>query len=553
MAGTVSAGAYTAGVLDFLVEALDEWEHAKQDSRRSIARHNVRLKVISGTSGGGACAATLAKALAYRFPAEAITHGSQRPNPNSVNPLYRLWVYGFGLHDLCAVDSEERVEPLRSLLHEGPSTHDFEQFVSPKGERVELASKRAWVDNPLTVLLTLTNREGVSYTVPYVGNTERYRRHADYARIEFYYGDCSQDSPGWPDAFTVKANENAVLPKPASGTAISWKDAWQFARATAAFPVLFPAVPLSRPAWQYLYQPLIIQSPSGPAEVLVWPPDGSGSQCGQKNSHLSFSAIDGGVLNDHPAELAQHHLAGLVGRNRGEPEEVRRALIHIDPFAGTLTPNIYKLGADNGHGETLVKAAAGAAAALTSQAQFSTQDFSLASEAAGRSRFLIGAARGADSGKAALASGALYAFSGFLSEQFRQHDFMLGRRNCQQFLRKHFHLPSDNPLFGSNSNEGERPIIPLTGTAAVEQVLPDWPLASNGALPSDTGKPDARSALRNRVGLVVERMLDQIGFSGRLMILLVAILPSVISAQVLSSILFRRIVADLRKHRLVSS
>ena len=33
MAGAISAGAYTAGVFDFLIEALDEWEKAKQFAR----------------------------------------------------------------------------------------------------------------------------------------------------------------------------------------------------------------------------------------------------------------------------------------------------------------------------------------------------------------------------------------------------------------------------------------------------------------------------------------------------------------------------------------
>ena len=31
MAGAVSAGAYTAGVMDYLIEALDEWEKQKKE------------------------------------------------------------------------------------------------------------------------------------------------------------------------------------------------------------------------------------------------------------------------------------------------------------------------------------------------------------------------------------------------------------------------------------------------------------------------------------------------------------------------------------------
>src|SRR5579883_2253275 len=76
MAGAVSAGAYTAGVLDFLVEALDEWYEAKESQRAAhgddiqwwtIPAHDVRLDVMSGASAGGMCAAIGAVALQEDF------------------------------------------------------------------------------------------------------------------------------------------------------------------------------------------------------------------------------------------------------------------------------------------------------------------------------------------------------------------------------------------------------------------------------------------------------------------------------------------------------
>ena len=35
LTGSVSAGAYTAGVIDFLLQALDEWDKAKQSDRQN--------------------------------------------------------------------------------------------------------------------------------------------------------------------------------------------------------------------------------------------------------------------------------------------------------------------------------------------------------------------------------------------------------------------------------------------------------------------------------------------------------------------------------------
>ena len=41
LGGTVSAGAYTAGVLDFLIEALDAWTRAKEDKAPDAPPHEI--------------------------------------------------------------------------------------------------------------------------------------------------------------------------------------------------------------------------------------------------------------------------------------------------------------------------------------------------------------------------------------------------------------------------------------------------------------------------------------------------------------------------------
>ena len=53
MAGAVSAGAYTAGVLDFLIQALDQWHEGKRGDDPRCPRHDVSLKVLAGASAGG--------------------------------------------------------------------------------------------------------------------------------------------------------------------------------------------------------------------------------------------------------------------------------------------------------------------------------------------------------------------------------------------------------------------------------------------------------------------------------------------------------------------
>ena len=64
-----------------------------------------------------------------------------------------------------------------------------------------------------------------------------------------------------------------------------------------------------------------------------------------------------------------------------------------------------------------------------------------------RSRFLIAPMREtARAGEGDLASGGLAGFAGFVHERLRLHDFQLGRRNCQKFLKDHFTVHADNPI-----------------------------------------------------------------------------------------------------------
>ena len=51
MAGSVSAGAYTAGVMDYLFEALNNWYAKKDKGDPGIPDHDVLIDVFGGSSG----------------------------------------------------------------------------------------------------------------------------------------------------------------------------------------------------------------------------------------------------------------------------------------------------------------------------------------------------------------------------------------------------------------------------------------------------------------------------------------------------------------------
>ena len=48
MAGAISAGAYTAGVMDYLIEAMEEWQRRKDNNVPNTPSHIVDIPVIGG-------------------------------------------------------------------------------------------------------------------------------------------------------------------------------------------------------------------------------------------------------------------------------------------------------------------------------------------------------------------------------------------------------------------------------------------------------------------------------------------------------------------------
>jgi hypothetical protein len=84
---------------------------------------------------------------------------------------------------------------------------------------------------------------------------------------------------------------------------------------------------------------------------------------------------------------------------------------------------------------------------LRRQARFNPQEVMLAMHEDVHSRFLVSPFREEKTGaQTDLASVGLGGFAGFLHEELRMHDFQLGRRNCQKFLRDHFVVHVDNPI-----------------------------------------------------------------------------------------------------------
>jgi hypothetical protein len=494
LGGTVSAGAYTAGVLDFLIEALDSWSAARETGDPAAPPHHVNLRMITGSSGGGVNAAIAARALAYDFP--HVSRAAPDPAKDTGNPFYEVWVKKLNLQQFLTTD-DLKSGAVASLLNGRPidaAAAYLESFTGPAPK------PRQWLAQPLRLILTLTNLRGIAYRTDFGQDgalAETFVNHADHARFAVVYPGGALDSPR-PDEL-VLGFDGAKLPQ-----AIGWDSFGRFACGTSAFPLGFPPRPLTRPAAHYRYRIAVLPGPDGSRLVPLRPDWDTLVPPGDSDvpPDYDFLAVDGGATNNEPIELARTALAGATGRNPRDAATADRAVLLVDPFAG-----VANLGPDRDGG--IVTSARGLVTGIIEQTRYDSRDILLASDPGVFSRFMITPRR--DPGKVggdAIASAGLGAFIGFACPAFMRHDFLLGRKNCQDYLRSELALARGHQIFQDwtpdqvtrhqvPDNPDFLPLIPLLGPAAVPETLDPWP---RGRLRPE----DYRDALEGRFRAIVE-------------------------------------------------
>jgi hypothetical protein len=508
LSGAISAGAYTAGVLDFLFQALDEWERQRGNS--GIPDHRVGLKVVAGASAGAITGALGAVALArglrpQKLTAEELRDSHLRENVKyqtlrCVLPaLYETWVTrprvvaengGIDFlsdEDLQSSDGGNGGSVL-SLLNAKLLDEIKEGALC--GGTIEqpptVQPPYPYIAEPLHVYMTVSNLRGIPFTVGFGNSTYGMQTHGD--RVHYAIsglGTCNGRSNPWVEADKYLSLSVATLPNGGSDTALSpeWDQYGTCALASSAFPIGLSSRHLEVPLEQYERRSYPIPGVEGVAIEPNFPVDWR-----QSRETFAFLNVDGGLVNNNPFDYAQYALMGKYTAAKADGSVADAAVIMVAPFPEP--PTFLPEGQPGADLASIIRALF---PTLINQARFRVSELGSALKSSDYSRYLVAPHRklpGNDTEEHyTIACGLLGGFGGFLDEKFRAHDFQLGRRNCQAFLRSTFGLPEENPIGAAMKDQAQLripmdpvnkfpnryPIIPLVGSANDEVPLPYWP------------------------------------------------------------------------------
>lgn len=478
MAGAVSAGAYTAGVIDYLLESLSRWEKAKEENKKaleklreeeakpeesqdkelirklqgehdaSVPMHDVIIEVIGGSSAGGMTAAITTLSLF-----EGIRPVNDVENPQKEgNKLYSSWVglnddiegKGPTLHQMLSTDDIAEGQGVVSFLNSRPIDAIAERAMAL--ERIQ-ANLPDYISKELEVILTITSLRGIPLAINFFDEEKKESQeepprpahmmnlHKGVAHFRLQTRDDGNLDPEGPMPFNPRheAHRRALL------------DA---AIATGAFPLGLAPRHITNIPKSYLegmIKRMFINEQKHSDESYRQLASSHLLRIDIKDDFFNFFAVDGGTVNNEPFGEVIKALEAKC--KAGEGTDSNYAILMIDPF-----PNFEKEPEkDEQKTPTILDLAPRLIGAIRGQAMIKESDLAEGLTSDHNLRMIFPSRRYKEVNEQGetvekkdpypISCGSLDGFGGFFSREFREHDFQLGRKNCQSFLRNYFCIP----------------------------------------------------------------------------------------------------------------
>ncbi len=453
MAGAVSAGAYTAGVIDYLFEVLDKWEVMKEAARKeletnpnykpTIPMHDVRIEVLGGASAGGMTACIASLALRRKlYPIKSYSPDDEKGYKNlsyeqmqehkRENVFYNSWVTMLPgdmiekMLDTSDITGVTKV--IEKTFVSGLNSNFIEEIAeaSLTAKKDEQLKLQDFVSDDLRTFVTLTNLDGfkkeVKFTSSYTSGFFTYD-HRDVAMFRFGENEVPAVDGSIKVGFNDRQNTNLLI------------DA---GIATGAFPIGLAYRTFSRNR-RHIENNILLKFLNAGENIVLEDDDVT------HNNLYTTTFIDGGTIDNEPFELTKYLLEHQVNEQKAgsfstSDNKVNSSVLMIDPFPSEKRDRIEIR--KNESPFSILGAVGKLFSTVRTQSMLKAREVKNAINRSDYSCFLISPRRKVGTkvidGSMAIACGCLGGFGGFLDKSFRKHDFYLGRINCKSFLQKHF-------------------------------------------------------------------------------------------------------------------
>lgn len=464
MAGAVSAGAYTAGFMDYLIEVLELWEEKKAANRKvgkespeydpTIPMHDVCIDAFGGASAGGmvgmiTALATFSKMEPVRKPSNVktgnILYDSWVLLDDDVDPKIQNKVATFQKM-LTINDIEESENGIPSLLNSKPIDNIADRVFNQVPPKDQKRKRPAYISDDLRVLVTLCSVRGIPFEIKFQNFTSdnfpflpghRMHEHMIIAHFKLNFDEATdKDIYLKFDPYDADAKELMKL----------------CTKGTGAFPIglkmrQFEGEITTKYIENAIARSLGLKNRST-IKIYI------------NTDDFDFTNVDGGTINNEPyAEVVN------VLENK-HPNYTKDApmfgTIMIDPFPNFYNQDVAKdIKEETSIFQKNIWQVVGKGYSLFQQQVRVKRSGALYKD---YFRLLVFPVKWDPSKKELvdhppLACSALEGFGGFLDIEFRKHDFFLGRNNARNFLRAYFMLEYDkehpHPLFKGLTKEAK--------------------------------------------------------------------------------------------------
>ena len=470
MAGAASAGCYTGGAMDYIFEVLDKWEQAKKSNIQGwkeeynylVPQHKVIIDVMGGTSAGG-MTTTMAAIYALENKIKPAVFPEKKDSPND-NIFYKSWVKmadGRGdstfsqlweQDDLQDPDAEKWTNKLfkkypwekvkiKSLLNSGFLDVIAKDVFNLSGDlAAKIANLPSYISPDLEILHTLCMLKGIPLEIDFgtpIADTLIAKEIPVHKSFEHFTLAHYKLDPKKPGSEYLWLN-----PYDHSGAATLRLTT----QATGAYPIGLAFQEIKKDehfSEEYLRQitnKIVLQKFVGNenSDVKI------NFQSKKLFSSLNkFVVVDGGAINNEPFDevLAILNKKHPKAANEAPAKYPRFGLVMIDPLPQKVDGTRQSEFPDE-----LSDIIPAFIAALRQQSKVKRAEMLSAN---GASEYIRGEIfplkKGKNKEEFPIASHSVMAFGGLLDQEFRKHDFSLGRDNARKFFQYWFTLEYFGP------------------------------------------------------------------------------------------------------------